>query len=117
MNRELRERNIDAEIGANIKKFREIKNMSRQKLADIFHITDDALYRIETGQTGFSGIYAYILAQELDCDMNFIFGKDPVFQTDNVIQTDEECREEMACTLRYYASLLAQDEEEESEQS
>lgn len=113
MKRELREKNIHAEIGANIKRFREMKNMSRQKLADIFHITDDALYRIETGQTGFSGIYAYILAQELDCDMNFIFGKDAVFQPDKVIQTDEECREEMACTLRYYASLLAEEEGDE----
>lgn len=112
MKRELREKNIHAEIGANIKKFREMKNMSRQKLADIFHITDDALYRIETGQTGFSGIYAYILAQELDCDMNFIFGKNAVFQADAAIQPDEECREEMACTLRYYASLLEEEEED-----
>lgn len=112
MKRELRDKNIHAEIGANIKRFREMKNMSRQKLADIFHITDDALYRIETGQTGFSGIYAYILAQELDCDMNFIFGKNAVFQADKGIQTDEECREEMACTLRYYASLLAEEEED-----
>lgn len=111
MKRELREKNINAEIGANIKRFREMKNMSRQKLADIFHITDDALYRIETGQTGFSGIYAYILAQELDCDMNFIFGNNAVFHTDKVIKTDEECREEMACTLRYYASLLEEEED------
>ncbi len=67
MNRE------DEIIGANVRRFRESQGISRKELAEIFHISEDGIYRIERGETGLSSSYAYILANELHCDMNFIY--------------------------------------------
>lgn len=64
----------DEIIGANVRRFREAYGISREELAHIFHISDDGMYRIERGETGLSSSYAYILAHELHCDMNFIYG-------------------------------------------
>lgn len=64
----------DEIIGRNVKRFRETYGISRKELADIFHISEDGVYRIERGETGLSSSYAYILANKLHCDMNFIYG-------------------------------------------
>jgi len=64
----------DKIIGQNVKRFREIQGMSRKELAEKFHVSEDGVYRIERGETGLSSSYAYILANELKCDMNFIYG-------------------------------------------
>lgn len=37
----------DALIGANLKKFREVFQIKRKELAEIFHISEDGVYRIE----------------------------------------------------------------------
>lgn len=103
--------NVDALIGGNVKKFREMLGMERKELAALFHITDDALYRIEKGQTGLSGIYGYILANRLNCDMNFIFGKNSVPQLIDTEAADEDHRKTMARVLRYFADLLEEQEE------
>lgn len=42
----------DALIGANLKKFREVFQIKRKELAEIFHISEDGVYRIERGETG-----------------------------------------------------------------
>ena len=60
-----------------MKIFRKMNSIERKDLAEKFHISDDALYRIERGETGLSGEYAYILANEYNCDMNFIYGQIP----------------------------------------
>ena len=65
---------IDERIGENLKAYRELMGLERKEVAEAFHITDDALYRIEKGQNGLTSVYAYILATEFRCDMNFIFG-------------------------------------------
>lgn len=70
-----RDQSIDEIIGNNLKEFRKIHKIERKELAEKFHISDDAVYRIERGETGLSGEYAYILANEYDCDMNFIYAK------------------------------------------
>lgn len=75
MNDMNRRQTIDEIVGNNVKTFRKIHNLKRKELADKFHISDDAMYRIERGETGLSGEYAYILANEYNCDMNFIYGK------------------------------------------
>ncbi len=65
---------IDERIGKNLKAYRKIMGYERKEVAEAFHITDDALYRIEKGQNGLTSVYAYILATQFRCDMNFIFG-------------------------------------------
>ena len=69
---------VDKLIGANLTKFRESRGISRKELAEQFHIQEDSLYRIERGDIGLSCEYCYVLANELHCDMNFIFGTSDV---------------------------------------
>ena len=97
----------DAIIGANIKRFRQKYNFTRKELANIFHISEDGMYRIERGETGLSSAYGYILANELHCDMNFIYGitKEPKL----IYREEDESRmslENIAERLRIYASVL-----------
>ena len=106
MRQDEREYSIDALIGENVRKFREMKGLERRELADLFHITDDALYRIEKGKTGLSGVYAYTMANTLNCDMNFIFGRNRIPQTVQIDETDAAHRKTIARMLRYYAELL-----------
>lgn len=98
--------NIDVMIGANLKKFREMRGMKRKEMADMFQITEDALYRIEKGQTGLSPVYAYILANELRCDMNFIYGRTLTPGRIETEHTEAVHHKIMARTLRYYAEIL-----------
>lgn len=103
------ERNREDEIiGANVKRFRESQGISRKELAEVFHISPDGVYRIERGETGLSSSYAYILANELHCDMNFIYGTRPepaIYKTDRAevrpLSTDK-----IAKRLRLYAGIL-----------
>ena len=78
MNYGIKNQNIDEIIGNKIKIFRRIYGVKRNELAEKFHISDDAVYRIERGETGFSSEYAYILANEYGCDMNFIYGSEEI---------------------------------------
>lgn len=102
MNRE------DEIIGANIKIFREAYGITREKLAGIFHVSDDGMYRIERGETGLSSSYAYILANELHCDMNFIYGLTVEPALVDVKGTDISpiSPESIASRLRIYADML-----------
>lgn len=97
----------DAVIGANIKRFRQKYNITRKELADIFHISEDGIYRIERGETGLSSSYGYILANELHCDMNFIYG---ITDEPALIHMEDEddsiSLEKIAERLRIYASVL-----------
>lgn len=106
MKRQNKNNNIDAMIGGNLKKFREMRGIRRKELANMFQITEDALYRIEKGQTGLSPVYAYILANELHCDMNFIYGRTRTPRRIETEHTEESHRKIMARTLRYYAEIL-----------
>lgn len=98
--------NEDTIIGANLKKFRETYNINRKDLAGIFHISEDAVYRIEKGDTGLSSSYGYILANELHCDMNFIYGSTEVPKVMDEWNTDQISLEHIAKRLRAYAELL-----------
>ena len=44
-----KDQSVDKIIENNIKVFRDIHGISRKDLASRFHISDDALYRIEKG--------------------------------------------------------------------
>ncbi len=98
----------DALIGANLKKFREVYQIKRKELAEIFHISEDGVYRIERGETGLSSSYAYILAQELHCDMNFIYGNTPEPALLNIEDSDMQqlTTAGIAQRLRVYAQFL-----------
>lgn len=99
--------NEDVLIGANLKKFREVFQIKRKDLAEIFHISEDGVYRIERGETGLSSSYAYILAKELHCDMNFIYGITPEPALLNTNDTETQLTPEgIAQRLRVYARFL-----------
>ena len=98
----------DEIIGANVRRFREAYGISREKLADIFHVSDDGMYRIERGETGLSSSYAYILANELHCDMNFIYGltSEPALVDVKDADVFPITPERIASRLRVYADMI-----------
>lgn len=98
----------DEIIGKNVKRFREVYGLSRRELADIFHISVDAMYRIERGETGLSSSYAFILANELHCDMNYIYGilSEPALVDVDEMEYFSSSPEQIANRLRIYADIL-----------
>ena len=100
----------DALIGASLKKFREVFQIKRKELAEIFHISEDGVYRIERGETGLSSSYAYILAQKLHCDMNFIYGNTPEPALLNI--EDSEMQQLTPAGIAQRLRVYAQDLEE-----
>ncbi len=100
----------DVIIGANVKRFREMKGISRKELADLFRISEDAVYRIERGETGLSSTYAFMMANELHCDMNYLYGvaKEPVRQEFDNDKTGDLSLEKLAKELHTYTELLLQ---------
>ncbi len=96
---------VDKLIGTNLTKFRASRGLTRKELAERFHIQEDSLYRIERGDIGLSCEYCYVLANELHCDMNFIFGTSdvPDFTPDD---EEVETNQKIARMLRYCASYL-----------
>ena len=96
---------VDKLIGANLTKFRESRGISRRELAERFHIQEDSLYRIERGDIGLSCEYCYVLANELHCDMNFIFGTSdvPAFTP---TEGEGVTNQKIARMLHYCASYL-----------
>ena len=106
-------KSIDEIIGNNVKTFRKLNGIGRKELAEKFHISDDALYRIEKGETGLSGEYAYIMACEYGCDMNFIYGRIDVEEyilnsMEDLMNRDnkEDIGQKVPRMLRYAAELL-----------
>ena len=98
----------DEIIGANVKKFRESQGISRKDLAHIFHISEDGVYRIERGETGLSSAYAYILANQLHCDMNFIYGltTDPICLNMECMDKEQLTPENAISKIRWYTDVL-----------
>lgn len=98
----------DEIIGANLKRFRRVYGISRKKMAEIFHISEDGVYRIERGETGLSSTYAFILAKELHCDMNFIYGttSEPMVINSGQVEHQPLTQNGIAQRLRIYAELL-----------
>ena len=98
----------DEIIGANVKKFRESQGISRKDLAHIFHISEDGVYRIERGETGVSSAYAYILANQLHCDMNFIYGltTDPICLNMECMDKEQLTPENAISKIRWYTDML-----------
>ncbi|MCI8770722.1 MAG: helix-turn-helix transcriptional regulator [Lachnospiraceae bacterium] len=60
--------------GRNLLYFIESIGMSREELAKTFGIEKDAVNKILNGTNAISGPYNDILLNELDCDLNFIYG-------------------------------------------
>ncbi len=97
---------VDELVGQKLKRFREIYSIGRKEMADRFHITEDALYRIEKGKVGLSSEYCYILANELNCDMNYLFGNSPVPQRMESFRKKDITGREIGRILRYFAHIL-----------
>ena len=60
--------------GRNLLYFIESINMSREELASLLGIERDAVNKILNGTNAISGPYNQILLNELNCDLNFIYG-------------------------------------------
>lgn len=99
---------IGANVKKNVKKFRESQGISRKDLAHIFHISEDGVYRIERGETGLSSAYAYILANQLHCDMNFIYGltTDPICLNMECMDKEQLTPENAISKIRWYTDML-----------
>lgn len=106
MSERIHNTDVDKRIGERLRKWRKMIGMSRKELAGILHISDDALYRIESGATGLSPNYAYILANELNCDMNYIFSKEEIPYRTIEMQTGLPAGRRAAIMLRYCLEIL-----------
>ncbi|MCI8793024.1 MAG: helix-turn-helix transcriptional regulator [Eubacterium sp.] len=60
--------------GRNLRYFIETIGMSRDELAEKLGIERDAVNKILNGTNAISGPYNEILLNELNCDLNFIYG-------------------------------------------
>jgi len=60
--------------GRNLLYFIESIGMSREELAKLLGIERDAVNKILNGTNAISGPYNQILLNELNCDLNFIYG-------------------------------------------
>lgn len=60
--------------GRNLKYFMDANGISNQQLAESFGIEKESLQKILSGTNAISGPYNYILLNEYNCDLNFIYG-------------------------------------------
>ena len=60
--------------GRNLKYFMDVNGIEDEQLAASFGIEPDSLQRILSGRNAISGPYNYILLNEYNCDLNFIYG-------------------------------------------
>lgn len=99
--------------GRNLKYFMDTNGITNQQLAKSFGIEKESLQKIISGRNVISGPYNYILLNEYNCDLNFIYGG--VARSDtllNEIQLVEKSgaqnkiRESIVRQMRYLANLL-----------
>lgn len=65
---------INVLAGHNLKYFMKKNNISVQELANSFGIESSSLLKILNGTNAISGPYNYILVNEYNCNLNFIYG-------------------------------------------
>ena len=77
MNKEIREydKNVQFEIGQRIQEMRLDKNMKRIELATELGITRNQMSRIENGRANCTITQLYIIAQILNCSVDYLFFK------------------------------------------
>lgn len=77
--------------GRNLLYFIESIGMTREELAELFHIETDSVNKLLNGTNAISGPYNEILLRELNCDLNFIYGG--VARSDKMINEIERMKE------------------------
>lgn len=99
--------------GRNLKYFMDINGITNQQLAKSFGIEKESLQKIISGRNAISGPYNYILLNEYNCDLNFIYGG--VARSDTLLNElklveksgiQNRMRESIARQMRYLASIL-----------
>ena len=99
--------------GRNLKYFMDINEITNQQLAKSFGIEKESLQKIISGRNAISGPYNYILLNEYNCDLNFIYGG--VARSDTLLNElklveksgiQNRMRESIARQMRYLASIL-----------
>lgn len=98
--------------GRNLKYFIDSNGISQDQLASSFGIEKDSLQKILNGTNAISGPYNYILLNEYNCDLNFIYGGvercDKLISKHLVEGKDRRtcAREAVVRELHYLADLL-----------
>lgn len=77
--------------GRNLLYFIESIGVTREELAELFHIETDSVNKLLNGTNAISGPYNEILLRELNCDLNFIYGG--VARSDRMIHEIKRVKE------------------------
>ena len=64
--------NFNKELGLRICKLREHRKLTREKLVELYNISDRFIYDIETGQKGMSAETLYKLSQALNVTSDYL---------------------------------------------
>lgn len=99
--------------GRNLKYFMDINGITNQQLAKSFGIEKESLQKIISGRNAISGPYNYILLNEYNCDLNFIYGgvacSDTLLNELKLVEKSgiqNRMRESIVRQMRYLASIL-----------
>lgn len=98
--------------GRNLKYFMQSNGISQSQVAKSLGIEKDSLQKILNGTNAISGPYNYILLNEYNCDLNFIYGG--IGRCDGLLNevqgkgnnTRKRTQEAMSRTLHYLAELI-----------
>lgn len=81
-------KNDKSKIGENLRKFREAKGLTQEKLAERMDVDAQTVYRMESGKYSMETFLAAVLALEINIQ--------DVFPDNYQQQNNEMCREEIA---------------------
>ncbi len=99
--------------GRNLKYFMDVNDIQEEQLAASFGIEPDSLQKILSGRNAISGPYNYILLNEYNCDLNFIYGGISYTEKVNIQLevtkdkiSDSKMNEAVSRELHYLADIL-----------
>ena len=96
--------------GRNLLYFIESIGMSREELARLLGIERDAVNKILNGTNAISGPYNEILLNELNCDLNFIYGgvarSDMLINEINKVEQEESSKVLKRSVIRMMKYLM-----------
>lgn len=99
--------------GRNLKYFMDANGISNQQLAESFGIEKESLQKILSGRNAISGPYNYILLNDYNCDLNFVYGgvarSDALINEIQLVESygvKEKIRESIVRQMHYLANLL-----------
>lgn len=73
MNDKARANQIDATVGANLRRIRSLRQMTQEALADQLGVTFQQVQKYEKGSNRISASKLVMIAEALDCDLSSLF--------------------------------------------